>query len=87
MKKNLKNTFALSSGATIILEALVCYAKAHSAADVMYYICRVFSISLPLHVAIPVRILLISLGGYNLISGLKNLVPELYEIIVNYARA
>lgn len=59
MKQNLKDLTSLSSGAAILLEALVAYAKAHSAADVMYYICRVFGVALPLHIAIPLRIALI----------------------------
>lgn len=79
MKKNL---IKLSSGSAILLESLVAYAKSHSAADVMWYITRVFGIPLPLHAAIPVRIALLTLGGYNLISSLKSLCPQLWKKIV-----
>lgn len=78
MKQNLKDFASFSSGAAILLEALIAYAKAHSAADVMYYICRVFGVALPLHIAIPLRIALISLGGYNLISSINRIAPKLW---------
>lgn len=77
-----KNFIKLSSGSVILLEALVAYAKSHSAADVMWYITRVFGIPLPLYIAIPVRVALLTLGGYNLISSLKSLCPKLWSKIL-----
>lgn len=85
MKKNFKNFVSLSSGAAIVLESLVSFAKSNTAADVMYYITRVFGVALPLFVAIPLRVALLTLGGYNLLSSIKELAPQLYSKIVNCA--
>lgn len=66
-------------GSATILEAIICFAKAHSAADFMYYICRVFGIALPLPVAVALRILLLTTGGHALFDGFKRLCPELHK--------
>lgn len=78
MKKNITK---VAYGSVTTLEAIICFAKAHSAADFMYYICRVFGIGLPLPVAIAIRILLLTTGGHALIDGIKKLCPELHKKI------
>lgn len=57
MKQPIKK---IAYGSATILEAINCFAKAHSAADFMYYVCRVFGIALPLQVAIALRVLLLT---------------------------
>ena len=69
----------IAYGSATTLEAIICFAKAHSAADFMYYICRVFGIALPLPVAVALRILLLTTGGHALIDGIKKLCPELHR--------
>lgn len=76
MTKSIKK---VAYGAATTLEAIICFAKAHSAADFMYYICRVFGVALPLQVAIALRILLLTTGGHALIDGIKKLCPELHR--------
>lgn len=76
MKQPIKK---IAYGSATILEAIICFAKAHSAADFMYYVCRVFGIALPLQVAIALRILLLTTGGYALIDGIKKLCSELHR--------
>lgn len=78
MKKNITK---IAYGSATTLEAIISFAKSHTAADFMYYICRVFGIALPLPVAVAVRILLLTTGGFALIDGLKKLCPELYRMI------
>lgn len=74
-----KEILKVAYGSTTILEAMICFVKSHSAADFMYYICRVFGIALPLPVAVAVRILLLTTGGHALIDGLKKVCPALYR--------
>lgn len=57
MKQPIKK---IAYGSATIFEAIICFAKAHSAADFMYYVCRVFVIALPLQVAIALRTLLLT---------------------------
>lgn len=75
----MKNISKVAYGSITILEAMICFAKAHSAADFMYYICRVFGVALPLPVAVALRILLLTTGGHALIDGIKKLCPELHR--------
>ena len=82
MKKNITK---VAYGSATPLEAIICFAKAHSAADFMYYICRVFGIALPLPVAVAIRILLLTTGGHALIDGIKKLCPKLHRKL--FARA
>ena len=51
------------------------------AADLMWYICRVFGLPLPLKVAIVLRILLLTTGGWALINGINRICPELAKAI------
>lgn len=81
----IKNITKVASGSATTLEAIICFAKAHTAADFMYYICRVFGIAMPLPVAIAIRILLLTTGGHALIDGIKKLCPELHRKL--FARA
>lgn len=74
-----KNALKIVYGSSTTLEALICFAKSHNAADVMYYICRVFGIALPLPVAIAIRILLLTTGGYALIDGIRKASPQLHR--------
>lgn len=76
MKKRISK---VAYGSAITLEAIICFVKSHTAADFMYYICRVFGIALPLPVAIAIRILLLTTGGHALIDGIKKLCPELHH--------
>ena len=75
----IRNIKKVAYGSATTLEAIICFAKAHSAADFMYYICRVFGIALPLPVAVALRILLLTTGGHALFDGLKILCPELHK--------
>lgn len=75
----IRNIKKVAYGSATTLEAIICFAKAHSAADFMYYICRVFGIALPLPVAVALRILLLTIGGHALFDGLKRLCPELHK--------
>ena len=81
--KNMKTTIKFSYGTTVALEALVAFAKSNSAADLMWYICRVFGLPLPLKVAVALRILLLTTGGWTLISGIKEVCPKLAKAIQN----
>ena len=78
----MKTTMKLSYGTTVALEALVAFTKSNSAADLMWYICRVFGLPLPLKVAVALRILLLTTGG-ALISGIKEVCPKLAKAIQN----
>ena len=75
----IRNIKKVAYGSATTLEAIICFAQAHSAADFMYYICRVFGIALPLPVAVALRILLLTTGGHALFDGLKRLCPELHK--------
>lgn len=77
----MKQEINLGYGATVALEALVDFAKSNTAADLMWYICRVFGLPLPLKVAIALRILLLTTGGWALIDGIKGLCPKLAKAI------
>lgn len=77
----MKKEIHLGYGATVALEALVAFAKSNTAADLMWYICRVFGLPLPLKVAIALRILLLTTGGWALIAGIKGLCPKLAKAI------
>ena len=68
-------------GAAVALEAVVAFAKSNTAADMMWYICRVFGVPLPLKVAIVLRALLLSTAGWALISSIKKICPELVKAI------
>lgn len=81
-----KSFFKLGYGATVALEALVTFAKSHTAADVMWYICRVFGVPLPLKVAIAIRILLLTTGGWALINGINGISPKLAKAIRGYSK-
>lgn len=77
----MKNNINLGYGATVALETLVAFAKSNTAADLMWYICRVFGLPLPLKVAIVLRILLLTTGGWALINGINRICPELAKAI------
>ena len=77
MKKYIK----LGYGATVALETLVAFAKSNTAADLMWYICRVFGLPLPIKVAVALRILLLTTGGWALMSGIKEVCPKLAKAI------
>lgn len=72
MKKNITK---VAYGSATTLEAIICFVKSHTAADFMYYICRVFGIALPLPVAIAIRILLLTTGGHAL-EVVSRVTPE-----------
>ena len=76
-----KNKINLGYGTTVALETLVAFAKSNTAADLMWYICRVFGLPLPLKVAIVLRILLLTTGGWALINGINRICPELAKAI------
>lgn len=48
MKKNISK---VAYGSATTLEAIICFVKSHTAADFMYYICRVFGIVSALYIA------------------------------------
>ena len=80
----MKNKIKLGDGTTVALETLetlVAFAKSNTAADLMWYICRVFGLPLPLKVAIVLRILLLTTGGWALINGINRICPELAKAI------
>lgn len=81
--EKMKNKIKLGYGATVAIEALVAFAKSNSAADLMWYICRVFGLPVPLKVAVALRILLLTTGGWALISGIKEVCPKLAKAILN----
>ena len=70
----MKTTMKLSYGTTVALEALVAFAKSNSAADLMWYICRVFGIPLSLKTALVIRALLLITGGWALISNFGDII-------------
>ena len=78
---HVKNNINLGYGTTVALETLVAFAKSNTAADLMWYICRVFGLPLPLKVAIVLRILLLTTGGWALINGINRICPELAKAI------
>ena len=77
----MKNKINLGYGTTVALETLVAFAKSNTAADLMWYICRVFGLPLPLKVAIVLRILLLTTGGWALINGINRICSELAKAI------
>lgn len=77
----MKQEINIGYGATVALEALVAFAKSNTAADLMWYICRVFGLPLPLKVAIVLRILLLTTGGWALINGINGVCPKLAKAI------
>lgn len=76
-----KTNLKLSFGTAVTLEALIAFAKSNTAADLMWYICRVFGIPMSLKVAIALRMLLLTTGGWALISGIKELCPKLHATL------
>lgn len=78
---NHEKNINLGYGTTVALETLVAFAKSNTAADLMWYICRVFGLPLPLKVAIVLRILLLTTGGWALINGINRICPELAKAI------
>ena len=82
IKKNAETVYGLAT----VIEPLVCYAMSHNAGDVMYYICRVFGVPLPLFIAIPLRIALLTTGGHCLIKRIKDLSMPLYKKMLLKAR-
>ena len=81
-KRTFKNNkIKLGYGTTVALETLVTFAKSNTAADLMWYICRVFGLPLPLKGAIVLRILLLTTGGWALINGINRICPELAKAI------
>ena len=50
------------------------FIKSVTAADIMWYICRVFGIPFPLKTALIIRALLLITGGWALISSFKNII-------------
>lgn len=81
-RKNAETVYGLAT----VIEPLVCYAMSHNAGDVMYYICRVFGVALPLWVAIPLRVALLTTGGHCLMKRIKELSMPLYQKMLLKAR-
>ena len=79
----MKKYVTLGYGATVALETSVAFDKSNTAADLLWYICRVFGLPLPLKVAVALRILLLTTGGWALMSGIKEVCPKLAKAIQN----
>lgn len=61
-------------GIAVVVESIVAFTKSVTAADIMWYICRVFGIPFPLKIALIIRALLLITGGWALISSFKNII-------------
>lgn len=61
-------------GIAVVVESIVASTKSVTAADIMWYICRVFGIPFPLKTALIIRALLLITGGWALISSFKNII-------------
>ena len=61
-------------GIAVVVESIVASTKSVTAADIMWYICRVFGIPFSLKTALIIRALLLITGGWALISSFKNII-------------
>lgn len=66
--------FFIIYGITVVAELILAFTKSVTAADIMWYICRVFGIPFPLKTALIIRALLLITGGWALINSIKNII-------------
>lgn len=68
------NVLIIIYGIAVVVESIVAFIKSVTAADIMWYICRVFGIPFSLKTALIIRALLLITGGWALISSFKNII-------------
>lgn len=68
------NVLVIIYGIAVVVESIVAFIKSVTAADIMWYICRVFGIPFSLKTALIIRALLLITGGWALISSFKNII-------------
>ena len=86
MKQRIKLTWDFAWAGVNLLELLISFAKARSAADFMYALTHIFGIGIPLPVALVLRALLIASSGAALADGIKKISPKLYQIVYGHGK-
>ena len=71
---NIISFFIFAYGMVVVFEALLVFKKSITAADFMWYVCRVFGIPLSLKTALVIRALLLITGGWALISNFGDII-------------
>ena len=84
MKQKIALTGDFAWAGVNLLELLISFAKARSAADFMYALTHIFGIGLPLPAALALRALLIASSGAALADGIKRISPKLYEKVYGH---
>ena len=66
--------FIFIYGIAVVVEALLVFKKSITAADFMWYVCRVFGVPFSLKTALVIRALLLITGGWALISRYQDII-------------
>ena len=61
-------------GVFVVVESILTFLRSVTAADFMWYVCRVFGIPLSLKTALVIRALLLITGGWALISRYQDII-------------
>lgn len=61
-------------GVFVVVESILTFLRSVTAADFMWYVCRVFGIPLSLKTALVIRALLLITGGWALISNFGDII-------------
>ena len=71
---NIISVFIIAYGIVVVFEALLVFKKSVTAADFMWYVCRVFGVPFSLKTAQVIRALLLITGGWALISRYQDII-------------
>lgn len=71
---NIISFFIFAYGMVVVFEALLVFKKSITAADFMWYVCRVFGVPFSLKTALVIRALLLITGGWALISRYQDII-------------
>lgn len=69
--------FIFAYGIAVVVEALLVFKKSITAADFMWYVCRVFGVPFSLKTALVIRALLLITGGWALISRYQDIIDAI----------
>ena len=70
----MKEFLLLGYGVFVVVESILTCLRSVTAADFMWYVCRVFGIPLSLKTALVIRALLLATGGWALISNFGDII-------------
>ena len=69
-----KTMITFCYGIFVVVESILTFLRSVTAADLMWYVCRVFGIPLSLKTALVIRALLLATGGWALISNFGDII-------------